>query len=450
MQITHTVRKIACQEEFTAPNFKNVCSQLLLSDGVLCRNLKLPLEGVVTVPVIAGVLQEETVCVAHANTGHASWETMYDLLRSECYFPDMAATCQAHVQQCMGVHARMLGKEGKPVECALTSRVVRGRKLKWTPCRLPPIGAVSSTVFSCWLSHSPSGLKLCRFVTMMHKSVAEAFSTVCLKWGPPDVVRVDNGTEFANAIVESLLETFGVRVHTGAVRHRQSQGSAERFNRTLLTMIRKVIEDSSAWKADLDVLLFYYRNRPHSSTGFAPIEAMIGWKPNQLVVQSSKPNVPLSAWVQEFTMRTARIRDLVDAEMSTADFQKESVPCLYSVGDRVLLLRPERRQKCVPAFESGTHVSEVVSPSTVRIRRASQKKTVNVALIKPDMSDHTTERVPAGEHRGVPVSECPGLGPAWPYLLTRTTWCLRLLSFVFLLCLFSALVRTAGCLSPSP
>ena len=106
-------------------------------------------------------------------------------------------------------------------------------------------------------------------------------------------------------------------------------------------MIRKVIEDSSTWKADLDVLLFYYRNRPHSSSGFAPIWTMIGWKPNQLVVQSCKPTVSLSAWVQVLTMRAARIRDLVDAEMSTVDFQEESVPCSYSVGDRVLLLRPE-------------------------------------------------------------------------------------------------------------
>ena len=102
-------------------------------------------------------------------------------------------------------------------------------------------------------------------------------------------------------------------------------------------------------------------------------------------------------------MRTARICDVVDAEMSTADFRKESVPCLYLVGDRVLLLSPERRQTCVPPFESGWHVSEVVSPSTVRIRRASQEKTVNVALIKPDQSDNTTERVPAGEDRGVPA-----------------------------------------------
>ena len=131
---------------------------------------------------------------------------------------------------------------------------------------------------------------------------------------------------------------------------------------------------------------------------------MIGWKPNQLVVQSGKSTVPLSAWVQELTMRTARIRDLIDAEMSTADFQEESVSCSYSVGDCVLLLRPERRQKCVPPFESGWHVSEVVSPSTVRIRRASQEKTVNVALIKPDLSDDTPKRVPAGEDRGVPAT----------------------------------------------
>ena len=402
-EITRTVREIACEEEVTAPSFKKVRSQLLLSDGVLCRNLKLPLEGV-TVPVIPGVLKEEAVRVAHANTGHASWETMYDLLRSECYFPDIAATCQAHVQQCARcacANARRGGQAGR-VRADVPSR-------PWQEVVMDTLQIATdrSGQFHCVLVLVDAFSKWAEVVPLRHhdaRSVAEAFSTVCLKWGPPDVVRVDNGTEFANAIVESLLETFGVRVRTGAVRHPQSQGSAERFNRTLLTMIRKVIEDSSTWKADLDVLLFYYRNRPHSSTGFAPVEAMIGWKPNQLVVQSGKPTVPLSAWVQELTMRTARIRDLVDAEMSTADFQEESVLCSYSVGDRVLLLRPERRQKCVPPFESGWHVSEVVSPSTVRIRRASQEKTVNVALIKPDLSDDTTERVPAGEDRGVPAT----------------------------------------------
>ena len=81
-------------------------------------------------------------------------------------------------------------------------------------------------------------------------------------------------------------------------------------------MIRKIIQDSSAWKADLDVLLFFYRNRKHSSTGFATIEALIGWKPNQLVVQSSKPTVLLSF---------RRLKDLLDFTCMIADkFSKDA------------------------------------------------------------------------------------------------------------------------------
>ena len=49
-EFMRTVREIACEEEVTAQNFKKVRHQLLLSDGVLCRNLKLPLEGVVNDP----------------------------------------------------------------------------------------------------------------------------------------------------------------------------------------------------------------------------------------------------------------------------------------------------------------------------------------------------------------------------------------------------------------
>ena len=50
----------------------------------------------------------------------------------------------------------------------------------------------------------------------------------------------------------------------GAVGHPQSKGAAERFNRTLLTLIRKTVQ-SRDWRVDLDMLLFYYRTRPHRS-----------------------------------------------------------------------------------------------------------------------------------------------------------------------------------------
>ena len=42
-------------------------------------------------------------------------------------------------------------------------------------------------------------------------SVAAAFTVLCLRWGAPDVVGMDNGTEFVNAIVESLFRLLGIR-----------------------------------------------------------------------------------------------------------------------------------------------------------------------------------------------------------------------------------------------
>ena len=53
--------------------------------------------------------------------------------------------------------------------------------------------------------------------------------------------------------------------------------------------------------------------------------------------------------------------------------------------DLVQLLRPDRRQKCSAPYEPGWQVVDVISPSTVRIRRSIddhvQEKVVNIDLL---------------------------------------------------------------------
>ena len=60
----------------------------------------------------------------------------------------------------------------------------------------------------------------------------------------------------------------------------------------------------------------------------------------------------------------------------------------YRPDDPVQLLRPDRRQKCSAPYEPGWQVVDVISPSTVRIRRSIddhvQEKVVNVDLLKAD------------------------------------------------------------------
>ena len=225
------------------------------------------------------------------------------------------------------------------------------------------------------------------------RSVAEAFLKICCRFGPPRVVRSDNGSEFCNYIVEALFDVFGIVVRHGAVRHPQSQGAAERFNRTLLTMIRKTIQGND-WKKDLDLLLFYYRTRYHAGAGMSPMMAMFAWEPRGLLVEEPRAMIgdTLGNWAEDVRARAARIRDLVAEEFDSGAPVLPRSTAPYEPGDAVQLRRPARRQKRLAPYEEGWVVETVVSPTTVVIRRASggQEKIVNVDLLKIDVGsvDH--------------------------------------------------------------
>ena len=375
----------------TVDCFKKVNGQLLLEEGVLYRSVKLPVDGEVAVPVIPESLQGQLVSAVHTNSGHANWQTMHSMLRAECYFPSMSKACQDYVSRC-SVCVRASAKRspvGVPVRPDIPGK-------PWSEIVIDTLelGTDHSGRYRCVLVIVDAFTKWADAIPLVHhdaKSVAEAVTKVCLQFGAPEVVRMDNGTEFANAVVGSLFRVFGTRVRTGAVYHPQSQGTVERMNRTLLTMIRKVLDRSSDWKADLEVLLFYYRTRPHATTGFCPMEVMFGWLPRHLLIEKDTEGQSLSSWVSQLASRASRIRDLVEEELSRHDACGGDTENPYGPGDRVMMLRPQRQQKRLPPYEDGWTVTEIVSSCTVRIRREAdgfdQVKTVNVSLIKPDHSD---------------------------------------------------------------
>ena len=376
-------------------DFAKVRSQLAIEDGVLLRSVKLPVDGVVSVPVIPDVLIPDVLKAAHCNSGHAAWDTMYEMIRSCCYFPGIAAACQEYVAEC--------------TQCA-TANPRKGPMVSATRASIPgrPWGEVVIDVLELGADHgSEHCVLMCvdtftKWVEVVplkrHSadSVAAAFISLCERWGAPDIIRTDNGTEFRNVIVDSLFRLMGVRVQHGAVHHPQSQGSAERANRTLIGLIRKVLEPSSDWRRDLGMLLFYYRTRPHSATGMSPMMAMVGWQPSHLVVAEDTGADNMSSWAEQMSKRSARIRDVVEEHLSAADFQEVPERCPYDVGNAVLLEVGVRRQKRLPPFESGWMVSHIISKSTVVISKPGRlDKVINVSALKPDPVPAATESIPS-------------------------------------------------------
>ena len=236
-------------------------------------------------------------------------------------------------------------------------------------------------------------------------SVAAAFLSACVRWGPPDVVRSDNGSELRSALTHALFGAFGVVIQHGAVRHPQSQGSVERYNRTLLTIIRKTLDGAEDWEEAVDMLLFHYRIRPHSVTEISPMRAMYRWEPNVLIEQ--RPEVfSASAWVDRLESRAAEIRDYLEEQLAQMDWiDADGTVCPYRTGDPVLLRQPERHRKQQPPYDVGWVVDRIVTPSTVRNTSGNRSKVVNIGLLRLERSSQ------ARHDRFVNNEALPLLGP---------------------------------------
>lgn len=107
----------------------------------------------------------------------------------------------------------------------------------------------------------------------------------------PDIIRSDNGSEFVNSEVQTLIESFNIRHHRGSVSHPQSQGLVERVQRTLLSLLRLQNPDIDWHIRALKALAVYLRS-PHSGAGNrTPQELMIEKLRFGRVLDSLEPEI---------------------------------------------------------------------------------------------------------------------------------------------------------------
>jgi len=97
--------------------------------------------------------------------------------------------------------------------------------------------------------------------------------------GPPAILVSDNGLEFSNKTMENLLRHYGVRHVFTTPYNPKANGSTERLNRTLLSILRGALTPSQQWDDSIPHILEIYNNCPHSATGVSPFEAITGRPP---------------------------------------------------------------------------------------------------------------------------------------------------------------------------
>ena len=182
------------------------------------------------------------------------------------------------------------------------------------------------------------------------KTVAEKmYIDYILRFGFPAKIHHDQGGEFENKLLKTLEEFCGIGHCRTTPYHPQGNGQVERFNRTLLDMLRTLPEnEKSRWKDHVSKVVHAYNCTRNDTTGFSPFYLLFGPHPrlpidliSQTQTPSTKQEYPQyvkhwrAAMEEAYSMAQDKIKEKgIKAKRSYDRWVRSSV---LEPGDRVLV-----------------------------------------------------------------------------------------------------------------
>lgn len=161
--------------------------------------------------------------------------------------------------------------------------------------------------FSKWMEAFP----------MRHATAEETMRTlekeIFCRYGIPDVIHSDQGTQFTSNLFKEAGRALGVKV-TRTPAYNPQSNQVERSHRDLGAMLRALVgEDQSEWEDVLPQALFAMRTAVNRMTGLAPYQLLFGREASQPLDQAFGPP---QAWPEgplHHQQYVKKLRDRVEA-----------------------------------------------------------------------------------------------------------------------------------------
>ena len=229
------------------------------------------------------------------------------------------------------------------------------------------------------------------------------------RWGCPLSIHSDQGRTYESRIFKEMCRMLEVRKTRTSVRNPKGNGQSERFNRTLIKMIKAYLcGEQKNWDLHLGCLAGAYRATPNESTKMTPNLLTIGREvrlPAELVFGSvgAYQGQGITSYGEYVDTLRTRLQDAHEiarrhlesaAKRSKEIYDSKVALNKYSVGDFVWCLYESRKVGVMPKFEHAYEGPFIIKKKyseldfLIQLDRAGKEKPVNHDKLKPYEGDH--------------------------------------------------------------
>lgn len=185
----------------------------------------------------------------------------------------------------------------------------------------------------------------------------------CL-FGSPKAILTDNARIFRSTEFKHFCQYHCIEHRFTPVGHPQTNGANERFNKTLLSQLRKMAShDMQRWDLCLPDIIFGYNNTVNLAHGLTPFLAMFGRSANR--EEYNEWQIQPSAWQGTFDSRMELIKETSRRRKQRWCFRPDHRK--FEIGDKVLVRNLNRRRRKLDPLWEGPEKVEAVEGSCVRL-----------------------------------------------------------------------------------
>ena len=257
---------------------------LVLKNGLLYRMTKLK-EQKFTVHqfVLPEQFHKQVILACHDDFGHLGMEKTLGSLKDRFFWPKMSESVRMHIQQCQ--------------RCTQFKQPQEKEEMKSIICTYP-LELVHLDFLSIGKEASDKNLNIL-VITDHYTRYAQAFITpkqtvpyiaktfwenFLVHYGWPDKIITDQGKNFESQFIKELCELAKVQKLRMTPYRPQTNGSCERFNGTLISMLGTLPSHvKKSWPEWISMLTHAYNCTMSQSMGFSPFFLMFSWIPRILI-----------------------------------------------------------------------------------------------------------------------------------------------------------------------